>query len=632
VSWLQQLIETYDTCLGADQFVTHPLPPISHTPQQAHIEIVLDGQGNFKRAAFVQKEETLIPATEDSAGRSGSTIAPHPLCDKIQYVAADYVAYGGSKKKKTDGSSSSFYAEYLEQLSSWCASSFTHPKAQAVLSYVQKGSVVSDLVREQILHVDGRGKLLNAWEDTGEKPRIFRLIVEDQGDAFVRWTVETPGDLVPNVWRDIGLQEAWINYNASKQKRAGLCMATGSPRVALADNHPKRLRHSGDGARLISSNDDLGFTFRGRFTDKTGDQACGVGFTASQKAHLALRWLIQRQAYRKGDPTVVAWSIIGREIPDPLGDTASLFGPSTETVDPSYRSDAGQGYALGLRKKIAGYRAHLSADTSIVILALDAATPGRMAITFYRELGGDEFLNRIEAWHSRLAWRQNYGKALHFIGAPAPRDVAQAAYGVKVDDGLRKACVERLLPCISDGRSIPRDLVESTVRRAAQRTGMESWEWEKTLGIACSLFKGYYSGRDYNMSLEPDRTTRDYLYGRLLAVADRMEGRALEIAGERRDTTAMRLMHRFSSHPYSTWRTIELALQPYKLRLKSKTPGTLNWLEQQIDQICGQFQASDFMADGKLSGEFLLGFHCQRARLYAWKPVNPGTNEAPEEE
>jgi hypothetical protein len=35
-------------------------------------------------------------------------------------------------------------------------------------------------------------------------------------------------------------------------------------------------------------------------------------------------------------------------------------------------------------------------------------------------------------------------------------------------------------------------------------------EWEKSLGIACALFKGFFKEREYKMSLETDRTSRDY--------------------------------------------------------------------------------------------------------------------------
>lgn len=128
------------------------------------------------------------------------------------------------------------------------------------------------------------------------------------------------------------------------------------------------------------------------------------------------------------------------------------------------------------------------------------------------------------------------------------------------------------------------------------------------------------------MALEQDRTSRDYLFGRLLAVADHLESRALFVGGENRDTTAAKLMQRFSDHPYSTWRTIELSLAPYKTRLRSKRPLFLREMEKLTDEIICAFSGQDFMKEARLSGEFLLGYHCQRQAL---RPKSD--SDAPEE-
>ena len=117
------------------------------------------------------------------------------------------------------------------------------------------------------------------------------------------------------------------------------------------------------------------------------------------------------------------------------------------------------------------------------------------------------------------------------------------------------------------------------------------------------------------MALEPERNARDYLYGRLLALAEHIEGRALFVAGEKRDTTAGRLMQRFSDRPNSTWKTIELALIPYKSRLRSQRPGFLFEMERLLDEVVSQFTTAAFTDDAALSGEFLLGYHCQRQSL-----------------
>jgi CRISPR-associated protein Csd1 len=117
------------------------------------------------------------------------------------------------------------------------------------------------------------------------------------------------------------------------------------------------------------------------------------------------------------------------------------------------------------------------------------------------------------------------------------------------------------------------------------------------------------------MALEEERNSRDYLYGRLLAVAEKLESMALYFANEKRETTAARLMQRFADRPFSTWLTIETSLTPYKSRINSKNPGLLKGYMELIDRICSQFQIDEFKQDSRLSGEFLLSYHCQRKWL-----------------
>lgn len=648
MSWIQKLHETYERCAEAPQFASNPPLPISHTTQQAHIEIVIDGHGNFRsgRAKVINREDqtTLIPCTEESGGRSGKAPKNHPLCDKLQYVAGDYRNFGGEVTIGFAKDIGEPYRSYLQDLEGWAALQPTPSKLAAILSYVRKKQVVQDLVGEGILPLDSEGKLLKKWEgDKKDAPAIFRIMPTGASpeDAFIRWRVEIPDNPQTAIWEDREVMHAWIRYYASQPTKHGLCMVTGEETM-LAKQHPAKLRNKGDKAKLISSNDTSGYTFRGRFID--ADQACGVGFVVTQQAHKALQWLLdseRKQAFHNEDQVIVAWAVSGKSLPDPFANSAQMFGLESkqEDVAPTYQGDAGQAFAVRLNKCLAGYRAKLGSTDEIVVMALDSATPGRMAITYYRELTGSEFLERLQAWHESCAWHQNLGKDLKFVGVPSPRDIAEAAYGRQVEgksgEKLRKATVERLLPCIIDGHPIPRDLVESAVRRTCNRAAFKEdkhgreWEWEKNLGIACALFRGHHKERSYKMALELDRTSRDYLFGRLLAVADRIEGLALHLAEEKRDTNAAKLMQRFADHPYSTWRTIELSLAPYKTRLRTRSPGFLVNMEKLIDGIVCVFSGQDFMSEARLSGEFLLGYHCQRQALRP-KPESDKAEETTE--
>lgn len=658
MSWMATLYETYEQGIRLD-LPGEKLMPVSHTLQNAHINIVIDGAGNFKRATVLEKTQIVLPATEKSAGRAGKKPPPHPLADKIRYVAKDYPEYGGRE--------ASFFGAYETQLSKWCSSKFSHPKATAVYKYITKGNVVKDLVAANVLFTNSQGKLLAFWPDVFQDmcmtPPIFRVLPAqekkkrvnkeiaevDQGNALVCWTVEVDGDPNSNTWQDDSLQQSWIAYDSQVTGEKGFCFCTGENK-AIAVNHPAKLRHTGDKAKLISSNDDQGFTFRGRFTDKTGLQAAGVSFEVTQKAHNALRWLISRQGFRNGDQVFVTWAVSGKETPEPLQNTYDLWNscsffqeeiePETEsTLDHSF--DLGQSFAIRLKKYLAGYSVKLEPNEQISVMGLDSSTPGRMGIIYYRQLLASEFLGRLEKWHNQFAWPQRYSieipdptgkkkpkkKTIWPISSPAPRTIAEAAYGdvLNSNDSLRKNVIERIMPCIVDARPFPRDILESAVRRASNRNNSEPWQWQRNLGVACALFKGFYQRhpnkrREYSMALEEGRTSRDYLYGRLLAIAERIEEMAMIVSDEKpRQTVASRLMQRFADRPYSTWLNIEKGIVPYQDRLKSKLAPLADAYKRLLDDVCDAFDVEDFKSPQPLSGEFLLGFHSQRKWLREFK-------------
>jgi CRISPR-associated protein Csd1 len=607
------------------------LLPICHTSQNAQIHVSLNGRGEFLRASVVPKDknrQTILPATEGSAGRAGSKLAPLSLGDKLQYVAGDYEEYGGKKK--------SGFELYLARLARWNASPQAVEEINAVFNYINKASLVSDLIKEKVLYYDESTSMLpSKWTgDKEEKPEIFKVLQGEQLDSLVRFSVEIPGKQPSELWKSRGVWQSWLDYyienkvledngDISNEKdklpsdKRVFCFIDGV-KSNFAGNHPAKIRNAGDGAKLISSNDTSGFTYLGRFL--SGEQTCSIGYEVSQKAHNALRWLVARQGHREGSFALVAWAVTGVDIPDLFSNTADLFGSSIEMPETVSFSDTAQSTGNSLSKLIAGYSVKLGPTEKVIIMGLDSATPGRMAVVYSRNLTGSDFLKRVQSWHSECAWLQTYPKNKQFVGAPAPRDIICAAYGAKVDDKMIRAVLKRIIPCIVDGLKVPNDLVVSTRRRACNRVGHKQErkngriyeeEWEKTLGIACSIYKYNHRKREYSMALERDRTTRDYLYGRLLAVADCLEGFALKDAKESRPTNAARLMQRFADHPCSTWRSIELSLTPYRARLGGKTK-KYDMAQQEIMDL---FVSDEYVIDTSLTGEFLLGYHTQRSEL-----------------
>ena len=646
MSWIQKLYETYNNCESLRGYSTdknkRPLLPVCHMTAQAHIKIVIDQEGNFRGADVITDKNdaaTIIPCTEASGSRAGKKPECHPLCDQLQYVAGDFVDFGGTVTIGFINDPEEPYKNYIKILTDWCESKFAHPKPQAVLKYVKKKNLIKDLRTHQILFIGEDGKFLPKREKKRQKNAsdIFS-VVGSQEDSFIRWEVEVPGELETKVWKDKTLWDSWIQYYFSTKKKESLCYVKGGNDF-LSLQHPKYIRVKGDGAKLISSNDTSGFTFRGRFL--TAEQACGVGLYVSQKAHNALMWLISRQGkvfFVKGDRgrkepglSVVAWATSGKTTPRVTDDSLSILGFDDLPDDEPFIVSTAQDVAIRFKNRMLGYASELGNTANIMIMGLDSASKGRLAITYYREdLKASDFLQRIENWHKTCEWIHEYrhkdvqdketGKSKRFfqsfIGAPAPINIAEAAYGSNVDDKLKKVTVARLLPCIIDERKIPRDIVESAVRRASNRAGMEEWEWNKTLSIACALYKKLNEKEGYSMALDESRKTRDYLYGRLLAAADCLERFALFTSEKKRDTNSARLMQRFADRPCSTWKTIELSLIPYKARLG----GRAKKYQDVIDKAMCLFDpAEDFTSDKPLSGEFLLGYHCQREALKSKK-------------
>lgn len=671
MNWIQSLYETYENCQNMIGVVEDesqvPLLPICHTTQKAQIEIALDSKGNFRRARVVDKNEarTIIPCTEKSAGRTSGEAA-HPLCDKLQYLGADYKEYGGEKDH--------YFESYMETLSDWVKSG-APAKVRAIYEYVKKANVIGELVANRVLFVNEQGKLHTqrpSEKGKNAETDIFDLLpgrintktgkLESwQADAFVRWRVER-GDEIAEVWKSPEVIQSWIDYYSATKQTKSLCYVTGEESFT-AGQHPAKIRNDADKAKLIASgksisgkgkitiDDGCGFTFLGRFTYP--DQAATVGFETTQKAHYAFRWLMSRQGYvlmekdGKGMPkpglAVVAWAVSGAKVPQPTEDTYDSFYSGLDAEEDQLPADTAQGVGIRLKKKIAGYRQEIGEREDVVVMAVDSASPGRLSIVYYRALKGSEFLERIENWHETCAWRHTYhlierqdekGKtrnvSVPFIGAPAPADIAEAAYGSRRDDKLKKATVKRLLPCIVDGQPIPRDLVESVVRRASNRIGLKEpkekyeREWNKALSIACALYRKYKHGKEnFDMSLDETRKTRDYLFGRLLAIADVMEERTLSEAEKKRPTNATRYMQQFSQRPFSTWKQIHELLTPYFMRQGDKA----FYYKRLIEQVKDLFVSpEEFISNKPLTGEYLLGYYCQRQKMWE-KKEKPASEE-----
>lgn len=673
MSWMQKLYRTYEYVQeqGLDN---EDLALPFHMSKAVHLKVILNDKAEFVGAErFDGKKQVPIQVTEKSSKRAGSAIAPYALHDGLQYIAKTAGNYltieylskvaekdNGKKWKEflagTDEDKQKFadrekakyqdcFEFYEKQLSGW--NEFGNLKEiKFVLQYIQKGSLIEDLLEKQIFSF--KDNILSAGKD-------------DPFSLTIVWAVEISNDLHSDLWNKSCIQSRWIEYQESliqKGRHKSLCCITGDLDYPT-EAYPK----INGNAKLVSANDDTGFTFRGRFYgdkdngDKSelGSQAVILGKNASQKAFSALKWLINRQGIRNGKQVILAWSSNCISDEDELlsnlyqGDDiyTSLF--AKDKIDHS--ADLGLKTVEQLKKKFHGYKEKLAANEQISLLMVDepSKTGGRMSLTFYQEKLRDDYFRDLDEWQDDFAWYQEY-KSSWIFAAPSLERIAEVVLTkTEFEDKDRKSrrqLYARLLPVISGGKSvhIPYDLVQKSFQvacnpfanyRPEDGEKIRSANWQRNICVACALYKGWCARhhdlsqrRTYPMSLDTQNRSRDYIFGRLLAVAEHLERTALRIANETRATNAENYMQRFVMRPFHTWEQLETNLKPYKDRLRKDYPvrisekfvltspiGFLNNRENEINQlICvlDDLKQEGCDLDKPLEPEFLLGYHSQK--------------------
>lgn len=419
------------------------------------------------------------------------------------------------------------------------------------------------------------------------------------------------------------LIKSWIDFYATEKTESDLCYVSGE-KTFITSKHPSKIRYSGDKAKIISSNDKMNFTYRGRF--KNDKEALVVSYDVSQKAHNTLKWLIKKQGFKMDSAVLVSWESSLQSMPKIIDDTFSLFDSVSEPQAQTQKE-----FADKLIKTILGYKNKLDVTSKMLILILDAATPGRLSVKVFRSLDTSVFLNNIEKRHQTSCWYQTVYKDKEknvYVSAPSLKNIAKYIYGaeqngfIKVDSNIEKKLIERLIPCVIDGKQIPNDIVKTAIIKASNPVAYSRYNWQKILEISSAIIKkskNDFINRNnkdkykevWAMALNESSKNRSYLYGRLLAVADRVEYLTYS-SEENRQTNARRYMSAFSQKPYKTWQIIYKNLDPYFNKLSK---GSKIFYQNLLQDIHNLFEEKDFIDNSKLEVEYILGFECQSKNL-----------------
>lgn len=633
MSYVNELIDLYNKNqdkIGVIEYrgdIPYVLLPPFHTTVTAQITVTIDQNGNFMRAELVAQDDkmTIIPVTEKSGSRTAGK-EPHPLCDNLRYLAGDYKDY-----YKDDGVCNELY---MSQIEKWEKSTYSHEKVKAIYLYLKKATLIKDLVEQKIIKLNDNNQI-------DDKENMEGIV---QTKAFVRFIIRSTGEnlhreIPDECWKDRTLQDCYIKYVRSQEREKGMCYLTGNME-SISYLHSKKIRNEGDEAKLISANDSQNFTYRGRFANR--EEAVAVGSETSQIVHNTLKWIIRKQGAFFDTMTIVTWESDQLSMPKWDMDTESIITEyeneqeenDWDSWDDDWSeeeevSDGNPITAEKFYKALNGYGKKVDNTSNMILLAFDAATPGRLAMIENVTLDTARYLKNIEKWHNDCNWiheKWKDGKRIQFWGMVGVRDIADILFGIEnkgklsiVDGNGKKLYAEvakRLLPCIWYGSNIPYDYVNLAVVKASNPlTYKERKNWERVLTLACSMVKKNEKDRnkeEWNVALDKSAKDRSYLYGRLLAVADRIEYMTYDAKDNGRITNAKRYMSTFSQRPYETWKVIEENIQPYLAKLdvvKRK------YYENLLSEICNLFDIDKFKENKKLDGLYLLGFHSQEYDL-----------------
>ena len=226
-------------------------------------------------------------------------------------------------------------------------------------------------------------------------------------------------------------------------------MLTGE-NVPLTELHAKNIFPLQSGAKLVSANDKTEYTFRGTFV-KNAEDLLTIGYEASQKSHNMLRWLLNNFGIIAGNEMFVYWNPNGRYVPSPfedrkegeeiISDRETLYRSIFESTEDS-----------------------LSSTDCIVIAAFKAMTTGRLALAYYSETPGNDFVAKLEKWKES------------FTGAkwiPSIYMVSKYAYGsernerIEIESGIYTKKIEELLWCKLYGHPISESLKNALVTKAS---------------------------------------------------------------------------------------------------------------------------------------------------------------------
>lgn len=580
------------------------------------VEVMIDKNSNLVDAYFLDKDEVIIfPVTEDSVART-SGVSPHPLVDNFDYVISD----GGKKS-----------SAYYSQLEDWLDFD-NNDFIRIIYNFLKKENVFKDILGK--IYQDYniiKGKNIEYNDSSGKAKKI------NFSKVFISFKIEDyEGQKDLSVSKNKALYKKFKDYQVhlfrkDPDTKEITCNISGKKDFLCLKHRPLL-----GSARLISQITANNENYLGRFDDP--GQTIKIGKESSQKVIQMAKALYEGVNTSKWlGEQIYALSWFSDDIKNEsefdlskslVLDNPLIFLPEKE--DAANKSIADETSKQIVRSFTSG-RVKFNEASKYYLAIIDKVSNGRVAIKYFRQVDGSKLIENLESWqrkYNSLVKSKDRGS---YIYTPSPYQMIVSAYGVE-RDGKLKVGKKRflsdqyvnILTAIIEGRDLPSNFIRAMEVNIKNRLKYDkTWFSVKTCALAMLKDK---EGVDSYM-LDRSNTDRSYLYGRLLALYERLEASCYDSKSERL-TNAEKLWTSYTYSPHTINMRLRNLVKPYekKLRFDGDKKGIYFKIKKNMDEVISLLDDNYFEKklenNSPLEPSFIYGYEGQMRDLFTKKEIS----------
>ena len=608
------------------------LLPIYHSNKESRdediIEVTLNKNAEIIFADYLKKNKKIIfPVTEDSISRS-SGIAPHPLAEEVSYFV---------EKNKNE--------EYIKNLDKWI--NFSKENNQKSYSFLKiiKNFLNQKNFLEEIFKKCYKDRfcsfsIIEERKSKGKTDLIIEVKYLDNNEKekiknvnkiFITFKIQNLFDDLKDysITNYKQLHKDYIKYtnNANEKYPKKLCNISGK-KIYCSSKHRGLFGNS----KLISVSNHSE-TYFGRL--KKGEEIISIGYETSQKIHNMIKYLLEN---KKSSISLGENSYLVNWFSDDINnfENISVTRDASDYLDIfdqeifEEKIDMADMYNENIIKYLSGNHEEINSRSQYYIMIVNKISNGRVSIKYFRELPKSEFYERVSRWYDTISWiKYNYKEKKKWKKYPGIYKIIDYTYGIEKKDGkiefdqkgYKRDLMESLITTMIDGKKIPLNIVKKMYFNVSNRQKYDK-KWNLIVDMACSIFKKYnidYKNKEVNEKMF-DNNDRDFLYGRLLAIFEKMEAATFD--DEKRTTNAQRLWSAYVNNPGKTMNILFDKLQPYKRKLENSKRGLYITFENKTQEIMENLMKTDNFENNKnkkLKENFIFGYYYQLNEIFKSK-------------